>query len=139
VGKRRKAREIVLQALYESEFSDRDQSEILADLVAGRSSSQETMEYAEALLRRTKAELAGLDEKIKSALENWDIERLSLVDRNILRFALAEILFSPEVPGKVIIDEAIEIANKYSSADAGRLINGVLDSFLKKYRKDEVS
>jgi N utilization substance protein B len=62
------------------------------------------------------------------------MERVSLVDKNILRFALCEILFFPDVPPKVIVDEAIEIAHKYSSEDAGRFVNGILDRFLKQYR-----
>lgn len=138
VGKRRKAREIVLQVLYEAEFSDSSWKEILEEQVSRRSSADETVEYARALLATAKENVDVLDERIRSALTNWDLERISLIDRNILRFALAEILFFPQVPSKVIINEAIEIAHKYSSEDAGRFVNGVLDRFVQTYRKDAV-
>jgi len=75
-----------------------------------------------------------LDRIIREYLENWDFERLSLIDRNILRFALAEVLYFPDVPSSVIIDEAIEIAHRYSSEDAGRLVNGLVDRAVKQYR-----
>ncbi|GEM_PF-812408 len=137
VGKRRKAREIVLQALYEMEFSDRDGGEILNDIFLVRASTQETMAYARRILEQTIIVLPELDKRIKEVLENWDINRLSLVDKNILRFSLAEILFITDVPGKVVVDEALEIANKFSSANAGKLINGVLDHFLKERDKQD--
>jgi N utilization substance protein B len=73
---------------------------------------------------------------IESLLENWDPARVSLVDRNILRFALAEVLYFPDVPARVIIDEAIEVAHRFSSDEAGRFVNGLVDRFVKEFRKD---
>jgi N utilization substance protein B len=134
LGKRRKAREIVLQALYEAEFSDATPEELLADQTSRRSSQDETVEYARGLLAKTLENKDHLDTIIRSALENWDMERVSLVDRNILRFSLCEILYFPDVPAKVVVNEAIEIAHKYSSHDAGRFVNGILDRLLKQYR-----
>lgn len=134
MGKRRKAREIVLQALYEAEFSDSSREEILADQTLRRSSGDETIEYARALFSKTLENKDHLDAIIGSALENWEMGRVSLVDKNILRFALCEILYFPDVPAKVVVNEAIEIAHKYSSADAGRFVNGILDRLLKQYR-----
>ena len=136
VGKRRKAREVVLQALYEAEFSEKQWDEILEEQTTRRSSTEETKVYARELLGKVREQLNDLDEKIRSAVENWEFERISLIDKNILRFALAEILYVPQVPSKVIINEAIEIANKYSSGDAGRFINGILDHFAREYRQE---
>ena len=136
VGKRRKAREIVLLVLYEREFSDLPWEEILDEHIKTRLSSPETSDHARALLAQTVDHVDDLDEKIRGALSNWDLERLSLIDKNIMRFALAEILFFPDVPSKVIINEAIEVAHKYSSGDAGKLVNGVLDRFVQTYRRD---
>ena len=136
VGKRRRAREIVLQVLYEAEFSDRSWEEILGEQVERRSSGPETIEYARALLIKTEDNLAELDEKIREGLANWDLERVSLIDKNIIRFALAEILYFPDVPSKVIINEAIEIAHTFSSRDAGQFVNGVLDHFVHTFRQD---
>ena len=136
MGKRRKAREVVLQALYELEFSDRTGEEILEDQVGRRSSSVETVDYARDLFRRTLEQREDLDHKIAAALQNWELARVSIIDKNILRFALAEILFFPQIPSKVIINEAIEIAHKYSSSDAGRFVNGILDRFVGQYREE---
>jgi N utilization substance protein B len=134
VGRRRKAREIVLQALYEAEFSDSQWEEILSNQTSRRDSRDETVEYARSLFSKTLENKEHIDAIIRSALQNWEMERVSLVDRNILRFALCEILFFPDVPPKVIVNEAIEIAHKYSSEEAGRFVNGILDRFLKQYR-----
>jgi N utilization substance protein B len=136
MGKRRRARELVLQALYEAEFSDRPAPEIVAAQIGRRGPSEEGAERARDLFLKTMEERAQLDHVLRSFLDNWDLERVSLVDRNILRFALAEVLFFPDVPSSVIIDEAIEIANRYSSEEAGRFVNGVLDRLVKEFRKD---
>ena len=128
----------MLQSLYESEFSDESWERILASQAARRASTEDTVEYARALLEKTLERTALLDDKIRAVLENWDFDRLSLIDRNILRFAIAEILFFPEVPHKVIINEAIEIAYKYSSQDAGKFINGILDRFAQEGTEDVV-
>ena len=136
MGKRRKAREIVLQSLYEAEFSDSTWEEILAGHTGRRGSTDETAEYARALLSTTIENKDRLDEAIRSALQNWEMDRISLIDKNILRFALCEILYFPEVPPKVIVNEAIEVAHRFSSVDAGKFVNGILDRFLEQFRRD---
>jgi len=136
VGKRRKAREIVLQALYEAEFSDRTREEILKSQAEERSSSDDTVEYANALFASVLDNVDRLDDDIRKAVEHWDFGRISLVDKNILRFAMAEILYFNEIPTKVILNEAIDIAHKYSSSDAGKFVNGVLDKFAAEHRSD---
>ena len=138
MGKRRKAREIVLQALYEAEFSDKTREEIFSDQVDRRAPGDETADHARRLFFAVMDHLAELDARIEAALENWDIKRIALVDKNILRFALTEILYFDDVPSRVIINEAIEIAHRYSSSDAGRFINGLLDRFVKEYRRGAV-
>ena len=138
MGKRRRARELVLQALYESEFSDRPALQVVEQQIERRGSSEEGAERARDLFLKTVEKRAELDGIIRGFLEHWDFERLSLIDRNILRFALAEVLYFPDVPASVIIDEAIEIAHRYSSEDAGRFVNGLVDRFVKEYRRDGV-
>ena len=88
MGKRRKAREVVLQALYESEFSDRTGEEILEDQISRRSSTGETVDYAQDLFQRTLDNLEELDIKIKAALENWEMGRVSIIDKNIFSWTL---------------------------------------------------
>jgi N utilization substance protein B len=138
MGKRRKAREIVLQALYEAEFSDKTWEETFLAQIARRAPSDETALHARELFFKTMEHREELDDRIAASLENWDISRVSLVDKNILRFALAEILYFGDIPAKVIINEAIEIAHRYSSVDAGRFINGLLDRFIREYREGVV-
>ena len=134
MGKRRRAREMVLQALYESEFSDRSSAQVVEEQIERRGPSEEGAERARDLFLKTLEKREELDRIIREYLENWDFERLSLIDRNILRFALAEVLYFPDVPSNVIIDEAIEIAHRYSSEEAGRLVNGLVDRAVKQYR-----
>ena len=136
MGKRRRAREMVLQALYESEFSERPVRDIIDEQIGRRSPSDEGADYARALFIKTVEKKSDLDQVIQSLLENWDPARLSLVDRNILRFALAEVLYFPDVPARVIIDEAIEVAHRFSSDEAGGFVNGLVDRFVKEFRKD---
>ena len=136
MGKRRRARELVLQALYESEFSDRPALQVVDEQIQRRGPSDEGADRARDLFLKTVETRDELDRIIRSFLEHWDFERVSLVDRNILRFALAEVLYFPDVPSSVIIDEAIEVAHRYSSEEAGRFINGLVDRFVKEFRKD---
>jgi len=138
MGRRRKAREIVLQALYEVEFSSDPRDEVIARQIERRDPGAETAAYARELFESTMAHRDELDELIASGLENWEMDRVALVDKNILRFALAEVLYFPDVPSRVIINEAIEIAHRYSSADAGRFVNGLLDRFIRQHRKGVV-
>jgi len=137
MGRRRKAREIVLQALYEAEFSN-DAEAVVDRQIDRREPNLETAEYARQLFGCTLAHRDELDAMIASGLDNWEMDRVALVDKNILRFALAEVLYFPDVPSRVIINEAIEIAHRYSSADAGRFVNGLLDRFIRQHRKGVV-
>jgi len=138
MSRRRKAREIVLQALYEREFSDLPNDEIVERLIAGREPSEETAAHARALFAATVEHLDDIDGTIAAALENWEMGRVALVDKNILRFALAELLYFADVPPAVVINEAIEIARRYSTDDAGRFVNGLLDRFAREHRRGAV-
>jgi transcription antitermination protein NusB len=135
MSRRRKAREIALQTLYAHEVSGTDWKTAFDDNVERRKPSDEVVEYAERLVTNVVNEKANLDSLIRDRLENWTLERVSVVDRTILRIALSELLHCPEVPANVIMDEAIEIARKFSSADAGRFVNGVLDRLAREVRE----
>jgi len=134
MSRRRKAREIALQTLYAAEVSSADWRAVLRDNVARRKASGEVVEYAERLVMNVIAETAELDERIAKRLENWELRRVSVIDRTILRIALSELVHCPEVPTSVILNEAIEIAERFSSADAGRFVNGVLDVLAREVR-----
>ncbi len=89
-------------------------------------------DFANDLLRGTLEKKAEIDAKIASLADNWDFERLAVVDRNILRLALYEMLFRTEIPPVVSINEAIEIAKKFSTAESGKFVNGLLDRVKKE-------
>jgi len=135
MSRRRKAREIALQTLYAQEVTGKEWKAAFDDNVERRKPSGEVIEYAERLVTNVMAERESLDVMIKDRLENWAIERVSVIDRTILRIALSELLHCPEVPVNVIMNEAIEIAQKFSSADAGRFVNGVLDRLAREVRE----
>jgi N utilization substance protein B len=134
MSRRRKAREIALQTLYAEEVSGADWRAALRDNVARRKPSEEVARYAERIVENVVNTKAALDERLARRLENWDLKRVSVIDRTILRIALSELIDCPEVPTNVIMDEAIEIAKKFSSADAGRFVNGVLDGLAREVR-----
>ncbi len=135
MSRRRKAREIALQTLYAQEVSGTEWKTAFDDNIERRKPSPEVVEYAERLVTNVMEERSNLDSLIRDRLENWALERVSVVDRTILRIALSELLHCPEVPANVIMNEAIEIAQKFSSADAGRFVNGVLDRLAREVRK----
>lgn len=134
MSKRRKAREIALQTLYAYEIAGEGWEKILRDNISRRKASPEAAGYAGRIVESVVEERDRLDKMIEEKLENWELKRVSVVDKNILRIALAELLYCPEVPIAVVIDEAIELARVFSSHDAGKFINGVLDSLSKEVR-----
>jgi len=99
----------------------------------------EIVTYAECLLKGIKAYQTLIDEYIEKAAEHWRLERISFVDKNVLRLGVFEMLFSSDVPQKVAIDEAIEIGKKYGNQDSGDFINGILDRILKDHYRNHSS
>lgn len=123
---RRKARETALQALYKLDISAGSAVEKyleLEELAPGT----EARRYCEAIVGGVRERLAELDSEIEKHSENWTISRMSVVDRNILRIAFWELLYSAEVPYKVVIDEAVELAKRYGTDESGPFVNGVVD------------
>jgi transcription antitermination protein NusB len=133
---RRKAREYALQALFQREFGG-SQSELLpVEKLSGNDSEKsETEEFANELVRGTISHLEEIDGVLKAAAEHWELERMAAVDRNILRFAVYELLYRSDIPSAVTINEALEIAKKYSSLESVPFINGLLDKIAKDREK----
>jgi N utilization substance protein B len=135
VGRRRKAREVALQFLYQLDLhGDDDPSPHAADFWARHPVDEETRVFAEALVRGTKQHQAKADDLIRQYAEHWALERMAVVDRNILRLAVYEMLWGGGVPTKVVINEAIEIAKKFGTGDSSRFINGILDRVHRELR-----
>lgn len=133
---RRKAREYALQMLFQSEFAGKDREETVPeDAGAGKDDKEELKHFATEIYRGTLKHLEEIDRVIQEAAEHWDLHRMAAVDRNILRFAVYEILYRPDIPSAVTINEALEIAKKYSSLESVPFINGLLDRIARNCAK----
>ena len=128
MGQRRRGREYALQLLFQIDLSGGSPEDQFTDFWEGLDVPGSVREFAEKLVRGTWNESERLDEEIAGAAENWRMDRMATVDRNVLRMAAWEMLFDRDTPAAVIIDEAIEIARKFGSEDSGGFINGILDS-----------
>ena len=132
---RRKGRELALQLLYQLDVQGEARAEpYFGEFWSRHPVEADVREFAEALVRGTKLHQAKIDEMIAQYAEHWDLERMAVVDRNILREALFELLWFGEAPPKVVINEAVEVAKKFSTHESGRFINGILDRIHKELR-----
>ena len=129
---RRLAREYVLRVLYAYELSRNPVSEIQKDLIVGKLLSEKNREFSEKLIRCAIEHTPELDEWIRSKSRNWEFHRIAMLDKIILRMGLCELLYFDDIPPKVTINEAIELAKKYSTEKSGVFVNGILDAVLKE-------
>ena len=127
MSKRREGREAAVQYLYQQDIHGDHTTDLRADFWAFREAKTSVREYAENLIAGVNTNLAGVDARIVKYVENFGIERLAAVDRNILRLAIYEMFHCMETPPVVAINEAIEIARKFGGEDSSRFVNGVLD------------
>jgi N utilization substance protein B len=135
MGRRRKAREAALQFLYQLDLRGEEQAGAYeAEFWTHHPTDGGTRHFASTLARGAKEHQAEVDRLIAQYTEHWDLDRMAAVDRNILRLAVYELLWHPEVPAKVAINEAIEIAKKFGTQESGRFINGILDRVHKESR-----
>jgi N utilization substance protein B len=132
MGKRRKARESTLQILFQLEFDDSLPDEALSRYWEANKAPKDVQEYCSWLVNGILSHRKQIDSIIQSVSENWRISRMAVVDLTILRMAVFELFYEENVAAAVVINEAIEIAKKYSSNRAGTFINGVLDAIRKK-------
>lgn len=131
MGKRSTSRRLAMQALYQAEISGIDVDEALRNILEADEFIPETREFAEKLARAAWQEREASDQKIESLSIDWPLDRIGKVDRGILRLAFHE-LNSGETPVSVVINEAVELAKKYSSEEAAKFINGILGAHLRK-------
>jgi N utilization substance protein B len=129
MGTRRKSRELALQMLFQADMGKQSPEEVRRTFWGGRNTvAADERGFAEDLFRVAEDRNAEIDQLIEQHAEHWRMERMAAVDRNILRAAVAELLGFPATPRAVIINEALEIARKFSSPESVQFINGVLDS-----------
>ncbi|HEV8457508.1 MAG TPA: transcription antitermination factor NusB [Methylomirabilota bacterium] len=133
MGRRRKARELALQLLYQLDVQGESSAEPHLDEFWTRHPvDREVRDFADALVRGTKQHEGKIDEMISQYTENWELERMAVVDRNILRQGIFELLWMGEAPPKVAINEALEVSKKFSTQESSRFINGILDRIHKE-------
>jgi len=155
MGKRRRAREMAVQMLYQNELGGSPVEEIFGNFdldsfleeietpaedaggvasVASRAHAEESFRRARELVAGTLEQKQRIDELIRLQADNWRLERMPTIDRNILRLAIFEMLSDQTVPRVVVVDEAVELAKKFGSEDSGRFVNGLLDGILNSRR-----
>jgi N utilization substance protein B len=134
--KRRQVREKVLQALYAHELSHEPPESVIEDVISTLKKEPEIFELAKSLFLKVIEKREELDTLIKGRVANWEFSRLAVIDKLVLRMSICELLYYEEIPPKVSINEAIEIARRYSTEKSDKFVNGVLDSVLDDLRKN---
>ena len=126
--RRTRGREIALQVLYQTEQNPgHDAKEARRFIERRLLGDRKLCEFAEGLVAGVQKNQLRIDALITAVAENWRLDRMAAIDRNILRLGAFEMLFSPDVPTKVAINEALELAKRYSTAQSSRFVNGILD------------
>ena len=132
---RRMARERVLQALYAHRMSG-DGIENLLNAILADIDNENDKEFAKKLVYKVIANFDMLESNISERVTNWEMDRIAIMDRILLQMGICEILFFDDIPPKVSINEAIEIAKEYSTSNSGKFINGILDAVLSDLKKE---
>ena len=128
MGRRRQARELALQLLYQLDVrGEPDPGPVIDAFWQREPADDDVRAFADALVRGVKANQAKIDELIGRFAEHWELERMAVVDRNVLRAGIWELLWGVDVPPKVAINEALEIARRFSTEESTGFINGLLD------------
>ena len=135
--RRSRAREIALQALYQRDQNKSMTNEDALDFLARRLAEPDLLELGKALYLGTTQDLKAIDERLAQVADNWSVERMAVVDRNVLRLGIYELYHGPETPFKVVLDEAIELAKRYGSEESPAFVNGILDKIANEKNKTD--
>ena len=137
-GDRRKSRVLAVQLAYGFELSENSAKNLLETCFTGENTQKENVQvYSLELVKIVKNNLEKIDNIIDLNSKNWEIKRIALTDKLVLRLAIAELLFVEDVPPKVSISEAVEIAKEFGTNDSGPFVNGILDAVYKKINQGE--
>jgi transcription antitermination protein NusB len=140
MGTRRKSRELTMQMLFQGDLGKHTPDEVNALFWPSRDDVDgETRGFAEDLYRVATARQAEIDALIESHAQNWRLERMAVVDRNLLRVAVAEMLAYPTTPAPIIINESLEIARRYAAPESIHFLNGVLDAISRSILKERLA
>lgn len=128
---RRHTREWALQLLFQFDMNPSEVEPALARFWEDKGADGKAIEFTESLVKGVLANQKSIDADIRSYAENWELGRMAVVDRNVLRMAIYEMKFCPDIPPVVSINEAVDIVKYYSSTESGRFVNGILDRIRK--------
>ncbi|KAF0139681.1 MAG: transcription antitermination factor NusB [Ignavibacteriales bacterium] len=131
---RRILREKVLQVLYAYELNG-DGLTILMNGILADVTNQADLEFAKQLVNKVVANKKSLEQEIHTKVANWEMDRIALIDKLLLQIGITELMYFPEIPPKVSINEVIEIAKDYSTSNSGKFINGILDAILSELKE----
>ena len=140
--KRTRARRLAMLALYQADVLGSEYTSDAREWLGSTGRDKELLEFAFVLFDATLLHLGEIDPLVEQAAQNWQLKRLAAVDRAVLRMAVGELLFHKDTPPKVVINEAVELAKRYSTAASGSFVNGILDKIHKdelKARRDEIA
>jgi len=137
--RREQARTIALQALYQLDVRGEEFKDDLVEFLRESTKEPEVYFFARRLAEGTWQARAETDSLISRAADNWRIDRMAILDRSILRMATFELLHAPDVPPRVVMDQAIELAKRFGAAESGAFVNGVLDRILRIIEADRLA
>lgn len=138
MGQRRRARECALQMLFQIDVTAAAPAEVFPGFWAGQEAEGDVREFAERLVLGVARRRRELDAVVTASSEHWRIERMAVVDRNVLRMAVFELLHHRDTPAAVVIDEAIEVAKRFGGDESGAFVNGVLDAIRRSFDRGEI-
>jgi N utilization substance protein B len=137
MASRRKGRELALQMLFQWELGEHTPQHVISTFLRSQRVEPEEENFARSLFEGAASEVNSLDRMIQEHAEHWRLERMAAVDRNVIRLALYELLHYPTTPPAVVINEALELARRFSSAESVEFVNGVLDAIRRAGDKKE--
>jgi N utilization substance protein B len=132
MARRSRAREVVLQLLYQNDQNPGLQLEEVRSFLHRRLRDADLTAWAEELYLGTLAHRAAIDDQLSKTAENWSVQRMAVVDRNLLRLSVFEMCIQSQTPPRVVIDEAVELAKRYGTAESPAFVNGILDRLAPK-------
>ncbi len=136
-ARRREVRVKAMQVLYAYEISREPIEYLITSITGDLVENKEQYVFVEQIIYKVLNHITELDTIISNHAENWELERFALIDKILLRMSICELLYFPEIPPKVSINEAIEIAKRYSTDNSGKFINGLLDRILMELIRDK--
>jgi len=136
--RRRLVREKVLQALYAYEMSKEPITNVIENVLGDLKNSHDDFKFAKELINQVIQNEEEIEKIIKNKVAHWEFDRIAFIDKILLRMGICEFLYFPDIPPKVTINELIEIAKLFSTAQSGKFINGVLDAILNDFKKSNL-